>query len=128
MRPRLAPQMRRTVALLGALAAGTALVAPTRRLRTLRRPRAADGDTEVFEALDDDDDAAAAPAPATDDFAPDEDDPTQQTRVLAYMGLSLLPVWKSNFGCPTPSARCCLRSCVCSTAWSFQAIDAMLSP
>ena len=84
--------MRRTVALLGALAAGTALVAPTRRLRTLRRPRAADGDTEVFEALDDDDDAAAAPAPATDDFTPDEDDPTQQTRVLAYMGLSLLPI------------------------------------
>ena len=84
--------MRRTVALLGALAAGTALVAPTRHLRTLRRPRAADGDTEVFEALDDDDDAAAAPAPATDDFAPDEDDPTQQTRVLAYMGLSLLPI------------------------------------
>ena len=85
--------MRATVALLGALAAGTALVAPTRRLRTLRRPRAADGDTEVFEALDDDDDAAAAPAAVSDDeFTPDEDDPTQQTRVLAYMGLSLLPI------------------------------------
>mmetsp|Transcript_26084 Transcript_26084/g.67631 ORF Transcript_26084/g.67631 Transcript_26084/m.67631 type:complete len:107 (-) Transcript_26084:38-358(-) len=85
--------MRATVALLGALAASTALVAPTRHLRTLRRPRAADGDTEVFEALDDDDDdAAAAPAPATDEFTPDEDDPTQQTRVLAYMGLSLLPI------------------------------------
>ena len=83
----------RKVVLLTALAASTALVAPTHRLRTLRRPRAADGDTEVFEALDDDDDdAAAAPAPATDDFAPDEDDPTQQTRVLAYMGLSLLPI------------------------------------
>jgi hypothetical protein len=169
----------RKVVLLGALAASTALVAPTYRLRTLRRPRAADGDTEVFEALDDDDDAAAAPAPANDDFTPDEDDPTQQTRVLTcveikiygvfvlnrrvdlraidatparwrgdagssplvhpthwlistqvltYMGLSLLPVWKSNFGCPTPSARCCLHSCICSTAWSFQAIDAMLSP
>ena len=25
-------------------------------------------------------------------FTPDEDDPTQQTRVLAYMGLSLLPI------------------------------------
>ena len=24
--------------------------------------------------------------------APDEDDPTQQTRVLTYMGLSLLPI------------------------------------
>ena len=81
-----------TVALLGALAASTALVAPTHRLRTLRRPRAADGDTEVFEALDDDDDATAAPAPANDDFTPDEDDPTQQTRVLTYMGLSLLPI------------------------------------
>ena len=84
--------MRATVALLGALAASTALVAPTHHRRVLRRPRAADGDTEVFEALDDDDDAAAAPAPATDDFTPDEDDPTQQTRVLAYMGLSLLPI------------------------------------
>ena len=37
------------------------------------------------------------------------------------------PVWKSNFGRPTPSTRCCLRSCVCSMAWSFQAIDATLS-
>ena len=37
-------------------------------------------------------------------------------------------VWKSNFGRPTPSTRCCLRSCVCSMAWSFQAIDATLSP
>ena len=83
--------MRSTVALLALAASSTALVAPTRHLRTLRRPRAADGDTEVFEALDDDD-AAAAPAPATDDFAPDEDDPTQQTRVLTYMGLSLLPI------------------------------------
>jgi len=25
-------------------------------------------------------------------------------------------VWKSNFGRPTPSTRCCLRSCVCSMA------------
>ena len=83
--------MRSTVALLGALAASTALVVPTRHRRVLR-PRAADGDTEVFEALDDDDDAAAAPAPANDDFTPDEDDPTQQTRVLTYMGLSLLPI------------------------------------
>ena len=39
-----------------------------------------------------------------------------------------LPVWKSNFGRPTPSTRCCLRSCVCSMAWSFQAIDATLLP
>ena len=37
-------------------------------------------------------------------------------------------VWKSNFGRPTPSTRCCLRSCVCSMAWSFQAMDATLSP
>ena len=37
-------------------------------------------------------------------------------------------VWKSNFGRPTPSTRCWLRSCVCSMAWSFQAIDATLSP
>ena len=28
----------------------------------------------------------------SDDFTPDEDDPTQQTRVLTYMGLSLLPI------------------------------------
>ena len=26
------------------------------------------------------------------------------------------------------STRCCLRSCVCSMAWSFQAIDATVSP
>ena len=38
------------------------------------------------------------------------------------------PVWKSNFGRPTPSTRCCLRSCVCSTASRFHAIDATLSP
>ena len=38
------------------------------------------------------------------------------------------PVWKSNFGRPTPSTRCFLRSCVCSMAWSFQAMDATLSP
>ena len=37
-------------------------------------------------------------------------------------------VRKSNFGRSTPSTRCCLRSCVCSMAWSFQAIDATLSP
>ena len=36
--------------------------------------------------------------------------------------------WKSNFGCPTPWTRRCLRSCVCSMAWSFQAMDATLSP
>merc|ERR1719487_1115176 len=37
-------------------------------------------------------------------------------------------VWKSNFGRPTPSTRCCLRSCVCAMAWRFHAIDATLSP
>ena len=36
--------------------------------------------------------------------------------------------WKSNFGRPTPWTRRCLRSCVCSMAWSFQATDATLSP
>jgi hypothetical protein len=35
---------------------------------------------------------------------------------------------ESYFGRPTPSTRCCLRSCVCSMAWSFQAVDATLSP
>ena len=86
----------RKVVLLGALAASTALVAPTYRLRTLRRPRAADGDTEVFEALDDDDDAAAAPAPANDDFTPDEDDPTQQTRVLTCVEIKIYGVFVLN--------------------------------
>ena len=38
------------------------------------------------------------------------------------------PVWNSNFGRPTPSMRCCLRSCVCSMAWSVRAIDATLPP
>ena len=37
-------------------------------------------------------------------------------------------VWKSNFGRPTPSPRCWLRSCVCSMAWSFQAVDADVVP
>ena len=37
------------------------------------------------------------------------------------------PVWKSNFRHPTPSTQYCLRSCVCSMAWSFHAIDAALS-
>ena len=37
-------------------------------------------------------------------------------------------VRKSNFGRLTPSTRCCLRSCICSMAWSFHAIDATLSP
>ncbi len=37
-------------------------------------------------------------------------------------------LWKSKFGRPTPSTRRCLSSRVCSRAWSFQAIDATLSP
>jgi GTPase SAR1 family protein len=37
------------------------------------------------------------------------------------------PVWKSNFGRPTPSTRCCLRSCICSMAWQFHAIGATFS-
>jgi hypothetical protein len=36
-----------------------------------------------------------------------------------------LPVWKSNFGRPTPSTRCCLRSCVCSMAWRFTKVPAI---
>ena len=36
-------------------------------------------------------------------------------------------MWKSNVGRPTPSARCYLREWVCSMAWRFHAIDAMLS-
>ena len=32
------------------------------------------------------------------------------------VGLMFLAVWKSNFGRPTPSTRCYLRSCVCSMA------------
>ncbi len=31
-------------------------------------------------------------------------------------------------GRPTPSMRCCLRSCVCAMAWRIQAVDATLSP
>ena len=30
-----------------------------------------------------------------------------------------LPVWKSNFGCPSPSTRCFLRNCVCAMASRF---------
>ena len=37
-------------------------------------------------------------------------------------------MWKSNVGRPTPSTRCYLREWVCSMAWRFHAIDAMLSP
>ena len=39
-----------------------------------------------------------------------------------------LSVWKSNFGRPTPSTRRRRQNCICSMAWSFQAIDATLSP
>ena len=35
---------------------------------------------------------------------------------------------ESNFGPPTPSTRCCLRSHVCAMAWRFHAINATLSP
>ena len=37
------------------------------------------------------------------------------------------PVWKSNFGRPTPSTRCFPRNCVCSMAWRLHAIDATAS-
>ena len=47
---------------------------------------------------------------------------------LIFVPVMSLSVWKSNFGRPTPSTRCCLRSCVCSMAWRFHAIDATLSP
>ena len=36
-----------------------------------------------------------------------------------------MPVWKSNFGRPTPSTRRCLRSCVCSTAWRFTKVHSI---
>jgi hypothetical protein len=36
-----------------------------------------------------------------------------------------LSVWKLNFGRPTPSTRCCLRSCVCSMAWRFTKVHAI---
>ena len=39
-----------------------------------------------------------------------------------------LTVWKSNFGRPTPSTRCCPRDRAGSMAWRLHAIDAMLSP
>ena len=34
-----------------------------------------------------------------------------------YLTEQFGPVWKSNFGRPTPSTRCCLWNCVCSMAW-----------
>ena len=41
---------------------------------------------------------------------------------------AVLAVWKSNFGCPTPSTRRRPRNCICSTAWRFHAINATLWP
>ena len=49
------------------------------------------------------------------------------TAALLNVPRSLDAVWISNIGRPTTSTRRCLRSCVCM-AWSFQAIDATLSP
>jgi hypothetical protein len=53
-------------------------------------------------------------------------------KAAAFVG-GILQTWLAVFrlcgnqisGAPT---RCCLRSCVCSMAWSFQAIEATLSP
>ena len=39
-----------------------------------------------------------------------------------------VPVWKSNFGRPTPSTRRRPRNCICSMAWSFHAIDTRMPP
>jgi hypothetical protein len=39
-------------------------------------------------------------------------------------GKTLATVWQSNFGCPVPSTRRCLRRCICSMARRFYAIDA----
>ena len=40
--------------------------------------------------------------------------------ITAFASMYLLdtvgPVWKSNFGRPTPSTRCCTYNCVCSMA------------
>ena len=56
----------------------------------------------------------------------DEDEDKVPEYVLTkYERIECGAVWKSH---RTPSTRCCLRSCVCSMSWSFQAIDATLSP
>ena len=34
-------------------------------------------------------------------------------------------MWKSNFGRPTPSTRCCLRNCVSSMAWRLTKVSAI---
>jgi alanine-glyoxylate transaminase/serine-glyoxylate transaminase/serine-pyruvate transaminase len=47
--------------------------------------------------------------------------------VTSIGGLPVRFCVESNFGRPTPSTRCCLRSCVCSMAWRFHAIDATFS-
>ena len=37
--------------------------------------------------------------------------------VIPFLTWARSCVWKSNFGCPTPSTRCCPRHCVCAMAW-----------
>ena len=48
--------------------------------------------------------------------------------ILTRAPSSVMICVESSFRRPTPSSRCCLRSCVCSMAWSFHAIDVTLSP
>jgi putative MATE family efflux protein len=49
----------------------------------------------------------------------DKNDDADATDAARRVADRCMAVWKSNFGRPTPSTRCCFRSCVCSMAWSF---------
>ena len=43
---------------------------------------------------------------------------------IGSLGKGHKPVWKSNFGRPTPSARRTFRSCGCSMAWRLTKVHA----
>ena len=57
----------------------------------------------------------------------DFDNDKEALKIFRPWGFQPDPVWKSNFGRPTPSTRRRPRNCICSMAWRFHAIDA-LSP
>ena len=85
---RVAPRLAHKCARSAARRAGGqhGAVAPTHRLRTLRRPRAPTATPRCLKRWTTTTTRPRAPAPANDDFTPDEDDPTQQTRVLTPHG------------------------------------------
>ena len=55
----------------------------------------------------------------------DFDNDNEALKIFRPWGFQPDPVWKSNFGRPTPSTRPRPRICICSMAWRFHTIDAL---